>query len=75
MTDPHALHTALRQRDYAHALLRALALAGHIPDGPWRRLINAATDTGNARDNADADTQAASLVWVIENGNHQPGTP
>jgi hypothetical protein len=80
MTDPDTIRRTLRvvrgERDRAHAVLRALRLAGHIPDGAWRRLVNGVVALESESDIADAEAEALKIVWDVEQSDRiVGGTP
>lgn len=65
-----SVHT---ERDHAHDVLRALRLAGHIPDGGWRRLVNGVVALESESDIEDAEARAMSIVWDVEQRDHTAG--
>ena len=54
------------ERDHAHAVLRALRLAGHVPQGAWRRLVNCVVGLESEGDSARAEAAALAIVWEVE---------
>lgn len=62
------------ERDHAHHVLRALRLAGHVPDGAWRRLVNGVVGLESEGDIARAEAEAMSIVWQVEASDRISGT-
>lgn len=60
------LRTVRSERDRAHDILRALRLAGHVPDGAWRRLVNGAIALDSEGDIEKAEARAMSIIWQVE---------
>lgn len=63
------------ERDHAHAVLRALRLAGHVPDGAWRRLVNGVVTLESESDIAEAEAAALRIVWDVEQSDRIIGGP
>ena len=61
-----ALSTVRAERDRAHLVLRALRLAGHVPEGAWRRLVNSTIALESEGDIAEAEANAMAVVWDVE---------
>jgi hypothetical protein len=68
-----ALAIACGERDYAQAILRALWLAGHVPDGAWRRLVNCAVGLESEGDIERAEAAATRIVWDVEQSDRNVG--
>jgi hypothetical protein len=69
------LRTVRDERDYAHAVLRALRLAGHVPDGAWRRLVNGVVALESESDIGRAEARALTIVWDVEQSDRIVGGP
>jgi hypothetical protein len=67
------LRTVRAERDRAHTVLRALRLAGHIPEGAWRRLVNGVVALESENDIQRAEAEALTVVWGVEQSDRIVG--